>query len=248
VALLCSEAQGSFALLLKGDRPAAGAGGSPSRAGAAGTSSSGWSKAREGVKGRESSDSRPTSATPSSAAAAAASKGIMQKLEEAAAGVGGKAGQQDDGAAAPLLPPLADCVTVTVPPGGTLDIPVSFCPALLQQYKAQVAVLLTSPVVPAPVPLVWRYSISGEPHADTQGLAFSFKVRVSACPSADPVACQLGSAAEHPMMCGPCCTMIICCDRPTAGCVQATNSCCRYTLQTHDITSTVPSAMSCQWA
>jgi hypothetical protein len=103
----------------------------------------------------------------------------MQKLEEAAAGVGGKAGGQDDAAAAPLLPPLADCVTVTVPPGGSLDIPLSFCPALLQQYKAQVAVLLSSPVIPAPVPLVWRYSVTGEPHADTQGLAFSFKVKAT---------------------------------------------------------------------
>ena len=70
-----------------------------------------------------------------------------------------------------------DVVEVTVPAQGVLQVPFSFCPPLLQEYQAQVAVALVTPAIPAPVPLVWRYALKGLSQADTKGVSYKLKCR-----------------------------------------------------------------------
>ena len=61
----------------------------------------------------------------------------------------------------------------TVPPGGKLQLPVSFCPRLLREAEACLTVELLEPSVPAPAPLVWRFPLRGLAQADTRGVAFA---------------------------------------------------------------------------
>ncbi|KAI8473771.1 MAG: hypothetical protein J3K34DRAFT_497953 [Monoraphidium minutum] len=68
-------------------------------------------------------------------------------------------------------------VTAVVPGGGALQLPVSFCPAVLREAEAQLSVGLLEPAVAAPGPLVWRYGLRGVAQVDTRGVSFSLKCK-----------------------------------------------------------------------
>jgi hypothetical protein len=70
-----------------------------------------------------------------------------------------------------------EVVEVSVPAHGVLQIPFSFCPPLLREYQAQVAVALVTPAIPATVPVVWRYVLKGLSQADTKGVTYKLKCR-----------------------------------------------------------------------
>jgi hypothetical protein len=73
--------------------------------------------------------------------------------------------------AAAAQPPQA--VTVAVAAGGSLQLPVSFCPVLLQEAAAVVTVELLDAKITAPGRLVWRFPVKGVAQADTGGISFS---------------------------------------------------------------------------
>lgn len=64
-------------------------------------------------------------------------------------------------------------MTIEIPAGGSLQLPVSFSPILLKEAAGKVAVELLKPDVQAPVPVVWVYAVRGVPQADTRGVSFS---------------------------------------------------------------------------
>ncbi|KAF6261116.1 hypothetical protein COO60DRAFT_1637017 [Scenedesmus sp. NREL 46B-D3] len=72
---------------------------------------------------------------------------------------------------------LQQVAEVTVAPNTQLQLPVSFCPQLLQESAAQISVSLVSPGVPSPEPLVWRYKVQGLAHADARGVKFTVKCK-----------------------------------------------------------------------